>query len=92
MSLLCEFCHHPLHAGRCFVILGKGTHVAYCPCRHRREEPDGIDQPASSDRRSPAVRPADGAGDAPVTTIHDVDRAWDALGNACEKYVREKMR
>lgn len=35
MSLLCEACHHPVHAGRCFVVVDN----AYCRCKHKEPAP-----------------------------------------------------
>ncbi len=60
--------------------------------RDDRHDP-GLDSPAAG----PAVRRGaglggvgDSEGRAPVTTIHDVDRAWDRLEAACARYVARR--
>lgn len=44
----CPECNHRSHAGRCFGIVQEGPRVAYCPCKHKREDSDVPDQPATS--------------------------------------------
>lgn len=90
---ICPACHHESHAGHyCFVVpvrgMGRGH---YCGCDQRdKEKHHGTDSPASRDSRGAAVPGGDAQGRAPVTTIQDVDRAWDALTEACDRYTARR--
>ena len=80
----CPGCGHASHTGRCPVFYRQAW-SGYCRCSEREEIPDGLDSPASGDSHGAAVPVAE-PGRERVTTIHDVDRAMEALVDACERY------
>ncbi len=83
----CPSCHHTSHAGRCHFVGQVRAKLIPCHCKQKREVPDDGDSVLDVRQPGAAVPVGDEQGRAPVT-IHDVDRAMDALAEACARGVR----